>query len=66
MAARSLASLTVAFGVVAIPGELYSATQALQAFVNRHQWVRSRLDSGTCAREGVVVDAPTAWSGATV
>jgi len=59
MAARSLASLTVAFGMVSIPVKLYSATQALAgvSFNLLHQACGSRLKQQyLCAREGVVVE----------
>ena len=59
MAARALASLTVAFGMVSIPVKLYSATQA-QAGVSfnlLHAGCGSRLKQQyLCAREGVVVE----------
>ncbi len=59
MAARSLASLTIAFGMVSIPVKLYSATQA-QAGVSfnlLHRDCGSRLKQQyLCAREGVVVE----------
>lgn len=59
MAARSLASLTVAFGMVSIPVKLYSATQAQAAvsFNLLHRGCGSRLKQQyLCAREGVVVE----------
>jgi len=59
MAARSLASLTVAFGMVSIPVKLYSATQALTgiSFNLLHAACGSRLKQQyLCAREGVVVE----------
>ena len=59
MAARSLASLTVAFGMVSIPVKLYSATQAQAAvsFNLLHRGCGSRLKQQYhCAREGVVVE----------
>jgi DNA end-binding protein Ku len=59
MAARSLASLTVAFGMVSIPVKLYSATQALAgvSFNLLHGACGSRLKQQyLCAREGVVVE----------
>jgi DNA end-binding protein Ku len=59
MAARSLASLTIAFGMVSIPVKLYSATQA-QAGVSfnlLHRACGSRLKQQyLCVREGVVVE----------
>jgi DNA end-binding protein Ku len=59
MAARSLASLSVAFGMVSIPVKLYSATQALAgvSFNLLHNACGSRLKQQyLCAREGVVVE----------
>jgi DNA end-binding protein Ku len=59
MAARSLASLTVSFGLVAIPVKLYSATQATTgiSFNLLHAGCGSRLKQQyICAREGVVVE----------
>lgn len=59
MAARSLASLTVAFGMVSIPVRLYSATQALAgiSFNLLHGGCGSRLKQQyLCAREGVIVE----------
>ena len=59
MAARSLASLTVAFGMVSIPVKLYSATQAQAAvsFNLLHKGCGSRLKQQyICARENVVVE----------
>ena len=59
MAARSLASLTIAFGMVSIPVKLYSATQALAgvSFNLLHGACGSRLKQQyLCAREGVVVE----------
>jgi DNA end-binding protein Ku len=59
MAARSIASLTVSFGLVSIPVKLYSATQASGAisFNLLHQPpCGSRLKQQyVCAKEGVVV-----------
>jgi DNA end-binding protein Ku len=59
MAARSIASLTVSFGLVAIPVKLYSATQASGAisFNLLHKPpCGSRLKQQyVCAKEGVVV-----------
>jgi DNA end-binding protein Ku len=59
MAARSLASLTISFGMVAIPVKLYSATQATTgiSFNLLHAGCGSRLKQQyICAREGVVVE----------
>ncbi len=59
MAARSIASLTVSFGLVAIPVKLYSATEASRtiSFNLLHKGCGSRLkQSYTCAREGVPVE----------
>jgi DNA end-binding protein Ku len=59
MAARSLASLTVSFGMVSIPVKLYSATQASAgiSFNLLHKGCGSRLKQQyLCAREGVVVE----------
>jgi len=59
MAARSLASLTIAFGMVSIPVKLYSATQAQAgiSFNLLHKACGSRLKQQyLCAREGVVVE----------
>ncbi|HSD44538.1 MAG TPA: Ku protein, partial [Burkholderiales bacterium] len=59
MAARSIASLTVSFGLVSIPVKLYSATQAAGAisFNMLHKPpCGSRLKQQyICAKEGVVV-----------
>jgi DNA end-binding protein Ku len=57
MAARSLSSLTVSFGLVAIPVKLYSATQPGGAIsFNLLHSCGSRLKQQyLCAREGVVV-----------
>jgi DNA end-binding protein Ku len=60
MAARSIASLTVSFGLVAIPVKLYSATQSAKAisFNLLHKDCGSRLKQQyLCAKEGVVVPA---------
>jgi DNA end-binding protein Ku len=59
MAARALASITVAFGMVSIPVKLYSATQASAgvSFNLLHSSCGSRLKQQyLCAREGVVVE----------
>src|SRR5215510_3420215 len=58
MAARSIASLTVSFGLVSIPVKLFSATQASGAisFNLLHKKDGSRLKQQyICAKEGVVV-----------
>ena len=59
MAARSLASITVSFGMVAIPVRLFSATQPSSgvSFNLLHKPpCGSRLKQQyTCAKEGVVV-----------
>jgi DNA end-binding protein Ku len=58
MAARSIASLTVSFGLVAIPVKLYSATEASKAisFNLLHKTCGSRLKQQyMCAKEDVVV-----------
>ena len=59
MAARSIASLTVAFGMVSIPVKLYSATQASGgiSFNLLHKDCGSRLKQQyICAKEGVIVE----------
>ncbi len=59
MAARSIASLTVSFGLVSIPVKLYSATQASNAisFNLLHKACGSRLKQQyLCQKEGVVVE----------
>jgi DNA end-binding protein Ku len=59
MAARALASVTVAFGMVSIPVKLYAATQAQAAisFNLLHKDCGSRLrQQYVCAREGVIVE----------
>ena len=59
MAARSIASLTVAFGMVSIPVKLYSATQASAgiSFNLLHKGCGSRLKQQyLCAKEGVIVE----------
>src|SRR3954452_22805231 len=58
MAARSIASLTVSFGLVSIPVKLYSATEASKAisFNMLHKACGSRLKQQyLCAKEEVVV-----------
>lgn len=59
MAARSIASLTVSFGLVSIPVKLYSATQPSSgvSFNLLHQGCGSRLKQQyICAKEGVIVE----------
>jgi DNA end-binding protein Ku len=59
MAARSIASLTISFGLVAIPVKLYSATQASGAisFNLLHKTCGSRLKQQyLCIKEGVPVE----------
>src|SRR5947209_20604030 len=59
MAARSIASLTVAFGMVSIPVKLYAATQASGgiSFNLLHKGCGSRLKQQyVCAKEGVIVE----------
>jgi DNA end-binding protein Ku len=58
MAARSIASLTVSFGLVSIPVKLYSATEASKAisFNMLHKACGSRLKQQyVCVKEEVVV-----------
>src|SRR5512138_976773 len=58
MAARSIASLTVSFGLVSIPVKLYSATEASRAisFNLLHKGCGSRLKQQyTCVKEEVPV-----------
>lgn len=58
MAARSIGSLTVSFGLVAIPVKLYSATETSQAihFNMLHKGCGSRLKQQyLCAREDIPV-----------
>jgi DNA end-binding protein Ku len=58
MAARSIASLTVSFGLVSIPVKLYSATEASKAvsFNMLHKGCGSRLKQQyVCIKEEVVV-----------
>src|SRR5690606_24690791 len=59
MAARSIGSLTISFGLVAIPVKLYSATQSSNAisFNLLHKDCVSRLKQQyICAKEGTVVE----------
>jgi DNA end-binding protein Ku len=59
MAARSIGSFTVSFGLVAIPVKLYSATQSANAisFNLLHKKDGSRLrQQYVCQKEGVVVE----------
>lgn len=59
MAARSIASLTISFGLVSIPVKLYSATQASGgiSFNLLHKTDGSRLKQQyICIKEGVVVE----------
>ena len=59
MAARALASVTVAFGMVSIPVKLYAATspQAGVSFNLLHATCKSRLKQQyVCAKEGVIVE----------
>jgi DNA end-binding protein Ku len=59
MAARSIASLTISFGLVSIPVKLYSATQASAgiSFNLLHKDCGSRLKQQyTCIKEGVIVE----------
>jgi DNA end-binding protein Ku len=59
MAARSIGSLTVSFGLVAIPVKLYTATQSASAisFNLLHKSCGSRLKQQyLCQKEGVVVE----------
>jgi DNA end-binding protein Ku len=59
MDARSIASLTISFGLVAIPVKLYSATQSAGriSFNMLHAKDGSRLKQQyVCAKEGTVVD----------
>ncbi len=59
MAARSIGSLTISFGLVAIPVKLYSATQSSNAisFNLLHATCGSRLKQQyICQKEGVVVE----------
>lgn len=58
MAARSIASLTISFGLVSIPVKLYSATEASRAisFNLLHKTCGSRLEQQyVCIKEDVVV-----------
>ncbi len=59
MAARSIGSLTISFGLVAIPVKLYTATQSANAisFNLLHKGCGSRLKQQyVCIKEGVVVE----------
>ena len=59
MAARSIGSLTISFGLVAIPVKLYTATQTANAvsFNLLHKKDGSRLrQQYVCQKEGVVVE----------
>jgi DNA end-binding protein Ku len=59
MAARSIGSLTISFGLVAIPVKLYSATQSGNAisFNLLHKGCGSRLKQQyVCQKEGVIVE----------
>ena len=59
MAARSISSLTISFGLVAIPVKLYTATQSSSAisFNLLHKKDGSRLKQQyVCQKEGVVVE----------
>src|SRR3982075_1757249 len=59
MAPRSIGSLTVSFGLVAIPVKLYTATQSANtiSFKLLHKTDGSRLKQQyICQKEGVVVD----------
>jgi len=59
MAARSIGSLTISFGLVAIPVKLYSATQSANAisFNLLHKGCGSRLKQQyICAKDGSIVE----------
>ena len=59
MAARSIGSLTISFGLVAIPVKLYTATQTANtiSFNLLHKTCGSRLKQQyVCLKEGVVVE----------
>ncbi len=59
MATRSIASLTVTFGLVSVPVKLYSATQSSSgvSFNLLHAGCGSRLKQQyLCAKEGIVVE----------
>lgn len=59
MAARSIGSLTISFGLVAIPVKLYSATQTANAisFNLLHKGCGSRLrQQYVCIKEGTIVE----------
>ena len=58
MAARSIGSLTISFGLVAIPVKLYSATKSESSFSFNllHKGCGSRLKQQyICQKEGVTV-----------
>ena len=54
MAARSIASLTISFGLVSIPVKLYSATETSRSisFNLLHKACGSRLQAAVLLREG--------------
>ena len=59
MAARSIASLSISFGLVSIPVKVFSATESKAAigFNLLHKGCGSRLrQQYICQREGVVVE----------
>jgi DNA end-binding protein Ku len=59
MAARSIGSLTISFGLVAIPVKLYSATQSANAisFNLLHKGCGSRLrQQYVCLKDGSIVE----------
>lgn len=59
MAARSMGSLTISFGLISIPVKLYTATQSAGAisFNLLHKGCGSRLKQQyTCIKEGVIVE----------
>src|SRR3989475_10336389 len=59
MAARSIGSLTISFGLVAIPVKLYSSTQSASAisFNLLHKGCGSRLKQQyVCLKHGTVVE----------
>ncbi|MGH8270283.1 MAG: Ku protein, partial [Steroidobacteraceae bacterium] len=59
MAARSIGSLTISFGLVAIPVKLYSATQSANAisFNLLHKGCGSRLrQQYVCLKDGAAVE----------
>ena len=58
MAARSIASLTISFGMVSIPVKLFSATEASRAisFNMLHKACGSRVKQQyVCVKEDVIV-----------